>query len=284
LLVVAVAISFSGAASGSTYLWSTVNPTYGLLQGTAVFTWLPDPTLSDCGSTTACYSLQIVLSNTSTTQANQSSQVVEGVFFDILASNHQWVSTPTGMQSGYATGGILNSTGNTIVPGSGGTATSICGAGAATQGTSKNPTCTTVASGWENAFSTTGFTVGGVPYSQHFAIGDAGWGLFQGKNVGNPTNGIVPGNGVGISTAANTGLTGKEPYVYGTATFVLYGFKEQNDLILDVVAVYGTAPEAAVAANTSAAPEPGAIVMAAGGLALLAFLQRRRRAVSTSTQ
>ena len=261
-------------ATASTFLWSTVNPTYGLLQGTAGFNVLSDPNTSDCGAA-SCYELQIVLTNTSTNPTNQSSQVLEGLFFDVLRSNGTESTDVSGMLSAVATGGTLNTTGHTITSGTVGA--DICGAGQA--GTAKVPVCTTVAKGWENAYSTTGFTVGGTAYSQHYGIGDAGWGLYQGSKVGNPTNGIVPGNNVGIDPGANASITHNYPFVYGTATFVIYGFTDPGIKIANVKAAYGTAPEAAVAADiaTLGAPEPGTLAIVPCAFLLLLYLRRRRR-------
>jgi uncharacterized protein (TIGR03382 family) len=274
LTLIAAALCMCGTGSASTFLWSTVNPTYGLLKGTAVFTVLPDANLTDCGAS-SCYFLQIAVTNTSTNPANQTSQIVNGLFFDITTSRGANLNQQLGMYSATATGGQLATTGTTIVAGSVGA--NICGSGNVG---AKTQVCAG-GSGWEAAYrdvNAAAFSVGGTAYTQHYGLGDAGWGLFNGGGVGNPTNGLVPGNGVGISASANNGLKNKFPYVYGSATFVLYGLKDPNILITNVVADYGTAPEAAVGANTSAAPEPGAIVMAAGGLVLLGALRRRRRA------
>lgn len=192
LVIIAASIGVSNVGAASTIsAWSTNNPTYGLLAGSANFSVVVDNNTSDCGMAT-CYALQITLSNTSTNPANQSSDVLEGLFFDVK-SNGSELNNAIGMLSALATGGRLASAGSTIVPGSAGA--DICGAGEA--GQAKSPLCATVAKAWEAAYSTTGFTVGGTPYSQHYGIGDAGWGLYTGKDVGNPTNGIVPGNGGG---------------------------------------------------------------------------------------
>lgn len=252
-------------------MWSTLDPTYGLLQGTAQFDLFADATTSDCGGSSSCYELRIILSNTSTTQANQSSQILEGLFFDLQTSTGTQVLNATGMLSALATGGLLNSSGSTIVSGSANT--DICAAGSAASANS--PLCTTVAKAWQDAYSTTGFTVGGAAYSQHYGIGDAGWGLFSGNKVGNPTNGIAPGNGVGLSASSNSTITNNYPFVYGTATFVLYGILTSDVTASNVVAAYGTAPEAAVAAtNTSSTPEPGTIGIVSAALLLLLASRR----------
>lgn len=270
-IIITFTMRFSAAA---TFLWSTNDPTYGLLQGTAAFSIVPDSNTSDCGATT-CYSLQIILSNTSTNPANQSSQVLEGVFFDIVDKSGASINTATGMLSAVATGGRLASTGTTIVAGSIGA--DICGAGAASS--AKAPLCATVSSAWESAYSATGFTVGGSAYAQHYGIGDAGWGLFQGSKVGNPINGIVPG--VGIASNPNSSLTKNYPFVYGTATFVLYGLKTQDVTVQNVRAAYGTAPEAAESALLlTGSPEPGGatlVLLAGGVLGSLRFLRKRKQ-------
>ncbi|HEV2445218.1 MAG TPA: XDD4 family exosortase-dependent surface protein [Candidatus Sulfopaludibacter sp.] len=258
-------------AHGATFLWSTVNPTYGLLEGTATFTVVSDSNSSHCGAS-SCYDLQIVLKNTSTNPANQSSQALEGIFFDLHGSTGAELNMPTGMLSAAATGGQLFTTGSTIKSGTLGA--DICGAGQAAS--SKSPLCATVAKGWENAYRTTGFTVGGTAYTEHYGIGDAGWGLFQGNKVGNPTNGIVPA--VGIATSGtNSSITKNYPFVDGTATFILYGLTQQKVTIANVKAAYGTAPEAAVAARTDGLPEPGTLALVPAALVVLVTWQRRRR-------
>ena len=273
-LSLVIGLSISKVATGSTFLWSTNNPTYGLLKGSATFTFSSDPNTGDCGAAT-CYYLQIVLSNTSTNPANQSSQILEGIFFDLQDSNHVEVNNATGMYSALATGGTISAPGTTSTPGT--TNANICGAGQATTGTSKSPLCTTVAKGWENAYSTSGFTVGGTAYSQHYGIGDAGWTLYQGSKVGNPTNGIAPL--AGISSSPNASISHNYPFVNETATFILYGLTTQNVTIANVVAAYGTAPEAAVAAdaNTIGKPEPGTITMFLGALGAVSVHRFRRR-------
>jgi hypothetical protein len=260
-------------ANSSTYLWSVQDPTYGLLAGTAAFSVVSDATLSHCGGT-SCFDLQIVLSNTSSNPANQSSQVLEGLFFDLIGSNGSELNNATGMLSAVATGGLLNTTGSTITAGSAGA--DICAAGQASS--SKAPLCTTVAHAWENAYSTTGFTVGGTAYTEHYGMGDAGWGLFSGNKVGNPINGIVPGNGVGIASSPNSSLSNNYPFVYGAATFTLYGLTTNNFTLANVKAAYGTAPEAAASAVISTgSPEPSSVAMTSVALLLLAC--RRRLAV-----
>ena len=268
-----IGLSICKTAMSSTFLWGTNDPTYGLLQGTVSFTFSSDPNTSDCGAAT-CYYLQVVLSNTSTNPANQSSQVLEGIFFDLRDSNNVAVNNATGMYSAVATGGQISAPGTTITPGT--TGADICGAGEATTGTSKVPLCATVAKGWENAYSTSGFTVGGVAFSQHYGIGDAGWGVYNGGNVGNPTNGITPI--AGISSNPNGSISKNYPFVNETATFVLYGLTTQSVTITNVVAAYGTAPEAEVAASTTNVPEPGTIAMLLSGLGAVAVYRCRRRA------
>lgn len=270
LLTASVALSPIGAAS-TIWAWSTNNATYGLLQGSASFSVVIDSNPSDCGLAT-CYAVQIAVSNTSTNPTDQSSQVLEGLFFDVK-SNGSELNNAIGMLSALATGGLLDSTGSSIVAGSAGAA--ICGAGKATQGSAKNPLCPTVPKSWEAAYSTSGFTVGGTAYSQHYGIGDAGWGLYTGKDVGNPTHGIVPGNGVGIASP-NSSITKNYPFVYGTATFELYGLTTNNITIGNVTAAYGTAPEAEASAEVlgSGVPEPGSLAVVSA--ALLGLLWARR--------
>lgn len=268
------------AAASTIWEWSSNNANYGLLQGTTTFSVVVDSNKSDCGMTT-CYSLQIVLSNTSINPTDQSSQVLEGLFFD-LKSNGSELNNPIGMLSALATGGLLESTGTTIVPGSAGS--DICGAGKATQGNARNPLCTIVSKGWEAAYSTGGFTVGGTAYSQHYGIGDAGWGLYIGKDVGNSINGIVPGNGVGIRSP-NGSITKNYPFVYGTATFDLYGLTTNNVTISNVRAAYGTAPEATTSAEVfvtgvAGAPEPASLSMVLVAVLGLLWLRRSDLALS----
>ena len=275
-LALVIGLSICNVGVSSTFLWSSNNATYGLLQGSVSFTFGSDPTTSHCGGAN-CYYLTIVLNNTSTNPANQSSQILEGIFFDLQDSNHAEVNIATGMYSASATGGTISAPGTTSDPGTITNPPNICGAGQASN--SKSPLCTTVAKGWENAYSTTGFPAVGTPsqaFNQHYGIGDAGWLLYQGGKVGNPTNGISPL--AGISSSPNGSITKNYPFVNETATFVLYGLTRQDLTIANVVAAYGTAPEAEVAAdsNTFNQPEPGTITMLLGGLAAVAVYRFRR--------
>lgn len=252
-------------AAADTFLWSTTNATYGLLSGSATFTTVAD------GSG---YDLQIVLDNTSTNPATQSAQILEGLFFNIeLTSNGSELQNATGMKSATATLGTLNGPG--YVPTSGTAGADICASGTGS-GTAKNPTCVTVTKGWEDAYNTAGYTLNSVHYGDEYGIGDAGWGVFQGAKVGNPTNGIAPGGKVGIGSNPNGSM--KFPFVYGTATFVLYGLTTDKIKFANVEAAYGTGPEAMVAAAYySPAPEPGTpVTILAGGLLLLLVKKRRK--------
>ncbi|HKE21329.1 MAG TPA: XDD4 family exosortase-dependent surface protein [Bryobacteraceae bacterium] len=270
--LILIAAAFA-TASANTFIWSTTDATYGLLAGQVAFTTSVDSNTSDCGAST-CYLLTIGLSNTSSNPADQSSQILEGLFFDIeLTSNSSELDNATGMASAASTGGELAAGGyaNTVAD--------ICGAG--TGGTAQNPSCITVpknknggTGGWEDGYSTTGFTVGGVAYTEHYGIGDAGWGVFKGSDVGNPTVGIAPT--AGIAAGANATITGNYPFVYQTATFVLYGLTTDQIKFANVVADYGSALEATAAAYyNNGVPEPRTIAMISGAL-LLMLLQRRR--------
>jgi len=180
------------------------------------------------------------------------------------------------MYSASATGGTISAPGTTSDPGTIANPPNICGAGKATVGTSLNPLCVPATKGWENAYSTTGFPAVGTPaqaFTQHYGIGDAGWNLYNGGNVGNPINGITPLGG--ISSNPNKSLSKNYPFVNEVATFVLYGLTTQNVTVTNVVAAYGTAPEAEVAANTNGGPEPGTITMLLGGLAAVAAYRLR---------
>lgn len=268
---VALIVGFLGAhgARATTYLWSSNNATYGLLAGSATFTTAPDPITSDCGAS-SCYELQIVVSNTSTNPVNQSSQILEGIFFDVLASNGSELNNAVGMLSAVATGGQLTAAGHSPTN----VGADVCGAGTPTQGSTLGPKCTTVAKGWEAAYSTSGFTLAtSTHYSQNFGIGDAGWGLYNGNDVGNPKNGIVPGSGVGTASSPNGSV--KFPLVYGTATFTLYGLKTDQVSITNLIAAYGTSPEAVVFSGANV-PEPSTVALVAGALVLLLARKRRR--------
>lgn len=280
LFIAGLLTSFS--ASADTFNWSKVDPTYGLLAGQASFTISSDTNTSDCGAAT-CYFLVISISNTTSNQVSQSSQVLNGLFFDAtdngtgaeLASN-------LGMANGYATGGLLPSSGTTITPGSDGTNSSICSDSA--QGTALASQCNSVFTkitgkntnylGWEVGVDSAGLKIpstGTTTFTEKYYLADAGWGDFH--DVGNPQLGIVPT--VGTSNG-NGGLSNDFPLTYKTATFYLYGLKTNNLTIKNVEAAYGTAPEALVAASDLAGPEPSTVVLVAGALVLLLARKRRR--------
>ena len=269
----------SYTASADTYKWSTTDPTYGLLAGQVTFTTVADPNLTDCGGS-SCYFLQVALSNTTTQAVNQSSQVLNGLFFDIInSSTGQELTSNIGMATGYATGGLLKAAGTTPASGTGGTNSSICGD--TPQGTALKPKCSSVdiskqgnVLGWTVGVDSSGLTIpntGTTKYTQKYYLANGGWGDFH--DTGNPNLGIVPSGG---APNPNNGMKSDFPLTYSTATFTLYGLTTDKISIRNVVASYGTAPEAEIAANSSLGPEPGTVVLVAGALVLLLTKKRRR--------
>jgi len=219
------------------------------------------------------------VSNTSTSPADQSSQITLGLFFDIQNSSGVKIANPIGMLSATATLGTLSSVGTTTVT-TGTQGVDICGSGVGQAGKKQetlDSLCSpTVSNGWEAAYtaSSKGLLTG---FTQDYAVGDAGWGLFNGGSVGNPVNGLAPQ--AGLAPVSNGNITGNYPFVYETAKFVLYGLTTQNVTFTNVQAAYGTQPEAEVAAllQTNSAPEPGPVFLMAGGLALIGVSRLRRR-------
>jgi hypothetical protein len=222
------------------------------------------------------YELVIVLTNTSASAPPNSAAVLTGLYFDLTSSAANTSLGALGMESAEATGGLAGAGGYHVAMA--GTAESnICAAGVG--GTALSPSCdSTVAGGWEAAYYASGFGLAG----DHYAIGTTGQsGVFQGNSskAGQANYGIVPGGGVGLSDSANASLTNNFPYVYGTATFVLTGLASADFRIGNVVAAYGTQPEALLAAPGAATPEPGTAIELSAGVCLVAvsiWIKRRR--------
>src|SRR6185437_8416144 len=186
-----------------TYQWSTTVNSY-LLSGNAVFSTQADGSAFD---------LVIVLNNTAPVGPSNSAQILTGVYFDITGVSQ----TALAMMSAVATDGFIDSTSlTTPVAGTAGSNIWAPGVG----GAANSRTCPTLLpGGWESAY----YAAGSGGY--HFGIGASGQtGFFNGNassGVGQVNYGIVPI--VGISSGANSGITGNYPYVDFTAKYVLSG-------------------------------------------------------------
>jgi hypothetical protein len=220
------------------------------------------------------YDLVIVLSNLASTGPATSADLLTGLYFDITPSSG--TQGALGLLSATANMGLITSTTTTTT-----TPSNICAKGVG--GTAQSNTCSaTVAGGWEAGFwsggvSSVNSTLTGV--TAHYGIGTSGQGgLFSGNtaNAGQVNYGIAPS--VGLSSSANSGVTGNFPYVSTEATFVLYGLTTNQITISNVFGAYGTAPEEVPGAVLTATPEPASFVGAlSGGLLMMAIGWRRRK-------
>jgi hypothetical protein len=210
------------------------------------------------------------ITNTATAIPPTTADILTGIYFDVTATGQGAL----GVKSATATGGLIDATHQT--PGTQyGVGTNICAPGVG--GTALNNTCSsTIAGGWEAAYNAAGIG-GGLAATQHYAVGTSGQGgVFSGNagNAGNANYGVAPGVGIDVSL---DGIGKMVPYSYKTVTIVLAGLITPNVTISNVSAAYGTAPEATPAALIDInGPEPSTWLTIIGGLALMAWWQRRR--------
>jgi hypothetical protein len=226
------------------------------------------------------FDLVIVLVNNAMTLPTSSSQVLDGVYFDLTSGPGSGIS----MYSATADLGLLNSGSYQTSPTAGTAGTNICAPGAGGTASSPNSTNCTLGGGWEAAYGASGVG-GGANATQQYGIGTTGQGgAFNGNGTtgtGSFDYGIAPV--IGINPTKSGGLSNAYPagYVYEQGTFVLRGFTTQNIIVTNVEAAYGTAPEGTPAATNvaSSTPEPPAISLFGGGALFLGLglIRRRRR-------
>lgn len=247
----------SAFADLGTFQWSTTYLTLGI-SGTANFSVVSDPTSG--------FDLVIVLTNTATQGPVDPGQILSGLAWNMTGAS----AAALKMVSANATDGTIAATNNVVAN----VGTNICAPGFGGTG-GVNPGCAaTITNGWEAAYSSGAINGTWAP-SDHWGIGTTGLGVYNGSSVGQNDYGLVPTAGVG--SGANGGVTGHFPYTYESATFTLSGLTTSNITINNVVATYGTLPEATPAATleVSATPEPSTFSAMGAAALFLAFGARR---------
>jgi hypothetical protein len=249
------------------FQWSSSASGY-TLSGNAAFSTQRDGSLFD---------LIIVVNNTSPVGPSVPSQILTGLYFDILGASQ----TSLAMISAVATDGFVE-TGNYIEAADATAGSNICAPGAG--GSASTPACpATVAGGWESGY----WPSGNNGYS--YGIGTTGGaGAFNGNpgtGTGQLNYGILP-LATSISPALvnpNTGVTNEFPYVNGTGTFVLAGLSSPDIVIAAAAGVYGTASDYVIPASQNqssfqnlSTPEPSTAVEASA-VSILFFAAVFRR-------
>jgi hypothetical protein len=209
------------------------------------------------------YTLEIILSNNSSTIPTSVDDMLTGLDFTISGQG----TTPLVMSSAVAANIYLTS--GLTSPTAGDANTDVCAPGSG--GTAGAPTCTIMAmngglGGWEAAYLAAGFAANandkwGIGTTQQTSV-------YTSADVQTDNFGIAPT--VGDGTVGNTGANA--PYIDGTATFILTGVQSSTvPTISNVIGVYGATPLGTFT------PEPASIGTFAGGFVLLALAWRRRR-------
>jgi len=262
------AFTAPGLFADQIFQWSSSESGY-LLSGNATFSTQRDGSLFD---------LLIVVDNTSPVGPSVPSQILTGIYFDILGASQ----TSLAMISAVATDGFIE-TGNFIQAADGTAGSNICAPGSG--GSAPSPACPkTVAGGWEYGYWPS--RMAGYSYG----IGTTGGsGAFSGnktKGAGQLNYGILP-LATSISPALvnpNTGVTNEFPYVNETGTFVLAGLSSPGIVILNAAGVYGATPDYVIPAfqnqassQTLPTPESSTFFdLSAASILLFAGLRRRR--------
>jgi hypothetical protein len=102
-------------------------------------------------------------------------------------------------------------------------------------------------------------------------LATAGTGSIGGKPVD-----LIIGNAASYPSA-NPSITGRNPQIQGTGTFVLALTGEPNPTITSVVFSFGTGPDSTLPGTLSSVPLPAALPLFASGLGALGLLGWRRK-------
>jgi hypothetical protein len=111
---------------------------------------------------------------------------------------------------------------------------------------------------------------GAVSSGADIFLATAGIGSVGGKPID-----LIIGNGP--YTKANSSITGRNPQIQNTGTFVLSLIGEPNPTISSVIFEFGTGPDNTLDGSLVVTPLPAALPLFAGGLGLMGFVARGRR-------
>lgn len=121
----------------------------------------------------------------------------------------------------------------------------------------------------------------------HWGVAQSGTNIFlatagTGSEGGKPIDLII---GPGPYTNANPSITGRNPQISLTGTFVLSLFGLSNPIISSVLFEFGTGPDLTLAGTLIATPLPAALPLfagALGGMGLIGWRRKRKAAVSAA--